>query len=109
MTFTNANTLTTIDRSQGFEVTWSGGNPNSFVYISGDVTVKGGNSVGFICSENVAAGKFKVPAYITSALPSGAGGVVLQNIFWIPLNASGLDAGSVGGSISAPSVSVTFK
>src|SRR5262249_1536325 len=55
ISMTNANALSTIDRSQGFEVDWTGGQAGSFVYFSGE-SGTGQNAIGFICTENVSAG-----------------------------------------------------
>lgn len=108
ISMTNANALTTIDRSLGFEVDWTGGNPGSLVYISGDVGT-GQNAIGFTCTENVAAGKLQVPAFLLSVLPAGKGSIGLQNSWFVPVTATGLDFGSVGADISVPTVTATFN
>lgn len=106
--WTNSAAVTTIDRSQGVDVTWTGGNPGSVVYISGGVTYNR-TIISFTCTENAAAGHFKVPAFITSSLPAGSGSIGLQNQFMIPVNASGLDVASVTGSIATASVKATYQ
>jgi hypothetical protein len=46
------------------------------------------------------SGQFTIPAYILSALPAGRGSLQVADIFFVPLNASGLDYGSAGADIS---------
>ncbi len=75
MTWTNRSAAATIDRSQDFTATWTGGNPGSFVYLSGATTTVAttanpGGIVGFGCWAPVGDGKFTVPSYILSALPA---------------------------------------
>jgi hypothetical protein len=104
MNWTNQSAAGTIDRSQGLTVTWTGGNPGSYVSISG--TAGAGNSggagpaVGFTCLAPAGDGRFTVPSYILLSLPTGAGGVEVQNILYSSLSASGLDIGLALGSIS---------
>ena len=103
----NAAALTTIDRSQGFEVDWTGGNANSFVYVSGVVGAK--DAIGFTCTENISAGKLKVPAFILSVLPAGKGSLNIQNNWSVPITATGLDSGFVGADITVPTIVATFN
>ena len=104
MTWTNRNAAAMIDRSQGLTVTWSGGNPGTYISISGTAvtgnTGGAGPSAGFTCLAPVEDGQFTVPSYILLGLPAGPGGVVVQNIIYSPLSASGLDIGLALGTIS---------
>ena len=64
-----------LDRTQGVTVKWSGGDPSSFVNITGNSINVNGNVTligGFACSEHVSAGQFTVPAFVTLALPASA-------------------------------------
>ena len=113
LSWTNPNVATTVDRSQGFTVTWTGGNPGSYVVVSGTSTTArmGANSpvtAGFTCIGNVGDGQLTVPAHILSAIPPGTGGVLVQNDFYLPFQASGLDIGVAQGEIGI-SRSATFK
>lgn len=107
MSWTNQSAAENIDRSQGLLVTWTGGNPGTFVVITG---TSGANSIvgGFTCLAPVAAGRFTVPAYILLAMPSGPGAVDLQNYTYSTLSASGIDTGLALGDIAA-SVTSTFR
>jgi hypothetical protein len=66
-------TLTSVVRSQGVTVTWSGGAPNTAVVISGNSAAVLNNvniSRSFFCLAPVAAQKFTVPASVLLSLPS---------------------------------------
>jgi hypothetical protein len=113
LSWTNPNVAANIDRSQGFTVTWTGGNPGSYVVVTGTSTSArtGGNPsvfAGFTCIGNVGDGQLTVPSYILSALPPGTGGVAIQNGINVPLSASGIDIGIAGGGIGS-NASATFK
>ena len=65
--------LTSVVRSQGVTVTWSGGAPNTAVVIAGNSAAVLGNvniSRSFFCLAPVAAQKFSVPASILLSLPA---------------------------------------
>lgn len=65
---------TTIVRSQGQTVTWSGGDPNSYVTITGStVSTAPVLITTFSCTERVSAGSFTVPGYVLLALLPNAG------------------------------------
>jgi hypothetical protein len=104
MTWTNQSAAATIDKLQGLTVTWTGGNPGTFVSISGSASTANsggsGPAAGFNCLAPVGDGRFTVPSYILLGLPSGPGGVVVQNIIYSSLSASGLDIGLALGTIS---------
>lgn len=113
MSWTNRSAAATIDRTKDFTATWTGGNPGSFVLVSGSIVsvanaANPGGLVAFDCWAPVADGQFTVPAYILSALPAGAGAMQLQNGVSAPLSASGIDIGIASGAI-AISASATFK
>jgi uncharacterized protein (TIGR03437 family) len=111
LTVTSPSGALTIDRSQGLTVAWNGGNPGTFVIITGASTVVSGTtmtSVGFTCEISVDLGSFTVPAYILSALPAGTGGITVQNGVYAPLAASGLDISFVSGNVGY-SLNATYK
>ncbi len=111
--WTNRTAAASIDRTQGFTATWTGGNPNSWVLITGSIATPASptNTAGevvFVCWAPVAGGTFTVPPYILSALPAGKGSTQLQNDTYLPLAASGIDIGLVVGEIGIASAT-TFK
>jgi uncharacterized protein (TIGR03437 family) len=71
-----------IPRNQPLTVTWSGGDPNGFVDITGIASTYTGASepssatpgVIFECIAQTSAGSFTVPAVVLAALPSTTGG-----------------------------------
>lgn len=104
LTWTNPSVVTNIDKSQGVTVNWSGGNPGSYIYISGGGG-KGSSATVFECLAYADDGKFTIPPYVLLAVPTGTGSVAVQNIIYAPLKADGLDvataAAYVGYSYSA--------
>jgi hypothetical protein len=107
LTWTNQAEAAMVDRSQGLTVTWTGGNPGSYVVIGGTA---GANSIvaGFTCLAPVDAGRFTVPSYILLAIPSGSGATELQNYAYSSLSATGIDAGLALGDISI-AVTSTYR
>jgi hypothetical protein len=104
--WTNKNAITTVNRSQGVTVTWSGGDPNGTVQIYGySVSDASENAVAgfFNCIERNSAGRFTVPASVLLALPATpSGGISLG----APL--AGLSIGGVSNPVSftAPGLDV---
>jgi uncharacterized protein (TIGR03437 family) len=91
LTWTNAAEAANIDKSKGLLVKWTGGNPGSFVIISGSVPTAQGTFVRYQCEVSADAGQFQVPSYILSALPDGPGPTDVQNHLLVPFGARGLD------------------
>jgi uncharacterized protein (TIGR03437 family) len=108
LTWTNQNAAATIDRAQGLTVTWSGGNPGTYVIITGGTVVSPQVIGSYKCLAPVDAGQFTVPSYILSALPAGSGSTLLQNNIYASLPATGLDIAVALGSVSF-SVASTYK
>jgi uncharacterized protein (TIGR03437 family) len=103
--WTNPEVAASILKGQGLTVTWTGGNPGTFVNIYGSAALPQstpGNIVtgAFSCLAPAEAGRFTVPSYILSALPDANGGLGMQNLLNLPLSASGLDAGVAAGAIA---------
>jgi hypothetical protein len=72
LVWTNMNSITTVTRSQGVTVTWTGGDPNSYVQIGGSAFSGADNSAvggAFYCTAPVNAGTFTVPASVLLSLP----------------------------------------
>ncbi|MGB6943170.1 MAG: hypothetical protein WBE37_12285 [Bryobacteraceae bacterium] len=105
LSWTNPEVATTIDRSQNLKVTWTGGNPDSYVYVTGVSTSKATSTtpsvtLGFTCLVKASDGQVTVPSYILSALPPGSGGTAIQNDIYAQFSASGLDITSADGEVS---------
>jgi hypothetical protein len=99
--WTNQSAAVTVDRTQGLLVTWTGGNPGTFVDIGGTSTSTASGAIaGFGCRAAAEAGQFTVPSYILLGLPAGNGGVNLQGDVFSTFSARGLDTSNVGGTIS---------
>jgi uncharacterized protein (TIGR03437 family) len=72
---------TCVNRSQGVTVTWTGGDPNGFVYVSGNSILAQGNGAMFTCTAPASAGTFTVPSMVTMSLPaSSSGGLTLMGV-----------------------------
>jgi hypothetical protein len=94
LTWTNQSVAATIDRTKGLLVTWTGGNPGTYVFVTGTSTSTGLQLLGgYTCLVPIEDGQFTVPSYILSGLPAGTGGAVLQNYVYGSLSASGIDIG----------------
>jgi len=101
-TWTNMAAITSVTRSQGVTVTWTGGDTPGYVGVSGTSTApanaNGANGVvaaGFFCYAPVSAGQLAVPPYILLGMPAGTGSLTVE-IVTLPVtfNATGLDYGS---------------
>lgn len=99
LTWTNMGAIATVTRSQGVTVTWSGGDPNSYVQITGSsvssATANGANGIvaaGFFCYAPIGAGTFTAPPYVLLGLPPGTGSLNVEDVIMpAPFSASGLD------------------
>jgi uncharacterized protein (TIGR03437 family) len=95
LNWTNMDAIDTVTRANGVNVTWSGGDPNGYVYILG-ISSAGNNASVFVCTERANALQFTVPAYVLSALPATTGqgvGILSVNNNTQPVTfpAAGLD------------------
>jgi uncharacterized protein (TIGR03437 family) len=113
LTWTNKDVAATVDRSKDLTITWTGGNPGSYVFITGTSAAAATSSLlgivgGFTCLTYADAGHFTVPSYILSSLPAGNGGTEVQNDVYAPLPASGLDM-AFGLGVVSSSVAGTYK
>jgi uncharacterized protein (TIGR03437 family) len=78
LTWTNMSSIVTagaVTRANGQSVTWSGGIPNSFVYITGESFFYGATAnseyfTTFTCVQPVSAGQFTIPAAVLESLPA---------------------------------------
>ena len=69
MTWSNRDTITTIPRTSGLNVTWTGGAADSWVGILGASATQDQIGAAFLCTANASAGQFTVPTEVLSALP----------------------------------------
>jgi uncharacterized protein (TIGR03437 family) len=98
--WTNQSANATISRSSGVTITWSGGEPGTFVIVSGSSS-SGGVSGSFTCLAPVSPTQFDVPGYVTAALPAGSGNLDLANYTnYGPFTATGLDTGYALGFVN---------
>jgi uncharacterized protein (TIGR03437 family) len=116
LNWTNMDSVETVNRAAGQEVTWTGGDPGGYVYMFG-LSSSGRSSNAavslFYCTERTSAGRFTIPSYVLSTLPATTG----QNIGLLSVNsvvnpvtftASGLDSGVITAT-SGSSKTVTFR
>jgi uncharacterized protein (TIGR03437 family) len=100
LVWTNAASITSVIRQQGVTVTWTGGDPNGFVYVTGY------SGAMFTCTASASAGTFTVPPLVTNALPeSASGALALVGVSApVPFTATGLDIGlaTASSGISQP-------
>jgi hypothetical protein len=103
LAWTNQAAATTVTRSAGLSVNWTGGPAaaaSSYVTITG-VSTGSGVTGSFTCLAPTSAGQFTVPAYVLGALPAGSGSVTVGNqTSYSTFNATGLDLGLATGLVS---------
>jgi hypothetical protein len=112
VTWSNQASISTVTRSAGQQVTWTGGDPNSFVYIIGSSFAQNVAAT-FYCIERAPAGQFTVPSWVLSNLPASSGdvpGILMVGGATNPtrFSATGLDAGYITAS-SMSQQSVTYR
>lgn len=107
---TSAAANATVTRSQGETFTWTGGPPNSFVFIAGFSPVALAQQyTTFYCFAQASAGHFTVPPSILLGMLPGAGGTEVANYeFLQSFTASGIDLGATGASWTL-AIPTTFK
>jgi hypothetical protein len=95
--WTNQDSIGTINRSQGVQLTWTGGDADGVVAIRGTAFAAAGSqtpSASFLCSVPASAGQFTIPPTTLQALPFGAGTLTLENQSSPQgITATGLDIG----------------
>ena len=80
--WTNQGSIATVHRSQGVTLEWTGGDPNTYVVISGSSSLKSsGIGTWFTCTAPVSAGKFTIPPSMLFALPVTATALPLPTGF----------------------------
>jgi uncharacterized protein (TIGR03437 family) len=106
LVWTNMSSTTSISRSQGVTINWTGGASGTYVYIYGSSSNTSGSttlSVSFECYAPVSANQFTVPSYVLLALPpsgagTGNGSLGVSNGASSQFAASGLSTGYASAS-----------
>jgi len=102
--WTNQSSIGAINRSQGVQLTWTGGDADGVVAIRGSSFAAPGAqtpSASFMCSVPASAGQFTVPGSVLQTLPAGAGTLTVENQSSPQaMSATGLDIGyAFGGAV----------
>jgi uncharacterized protein (TIGR03437 family) len=96
-----------IDRSSPLRITWSGGDSNSYVRISGSA-----RGVRFVCAAPTSPGQFTVPSSILLGLPADPGGSISVATIAFPVSLGavpGFGATVYSDSFATTAVPVPFK
>jgi uncharacterized protein (TIGR03437 family) len=97
LSWTNQAAGATVTRSQGVQVTWTGGAPGTLVFISG-ASSSGSANGSFVCYAPQSALQFTVPSYVLDTLPAGHGSLSVENITqYKTFTAPGIDFGTAFG------------
>jgi uncharacterized protein (TIGR03437 family) len=109
--WSNQSGFSTVDRSSGAYITWSGGDPAGYVTIAGTSTAYGASqtvTASFTCTARVSDGNFNVPPIVLLSLPASAAApgsstvlpgtlaVTSVSTYTATFAAKGIDAGDVG-------------
>lgn len=71
LTWTNESATATIRRANGQEFTWTGGDGEGWVTITGAAgSLEDGRTASFVCAERASVGRLMVPASILTQLPA---------------------------------------
>ena len=73
VSWTNQDQITTVDRTAGFTVTWSGGAGQTMAVVGGNVDLPNNASGVFVCMAAPGASSLTVPPLVLSNLPPGRG------------------------------------
>lgn len=108
LNWTNENSIGTITRSNGVQVTWSGADPSGTVQITG-YSVGGSSSssaagAGFTCTAPGSANQFTVPSMVLEFLPASAN--FSSSILAIPTGALGISSSGTPVSFSASGLDI---
>lgn len=111
LVWTNMGSLATVIRSQGVTINWTGGDPNSYVNISGlSIGSVNGSDTSFVvgsftCQAPTAPGTFTVPPAVMESLPPSFLGLTTSNLSVSNVStpatftATGIDIGYVASSV----------
>lgn len=104
-TWTNRGTISTVSRSQNLEITWTGGDPTSYVVVTGSTTNMTNAVSSFSCLERASVGRLTVPRDVLAAMlpsppspgaPIPTGQLIIFNYKMpVKFTASGIDNGNI--------------
>jgi uncharacterized protein (TIGR03437 family) len=95
ISWTNADAIQSVDRSAGVQVTWSGGDPNGTVQISGAFGT-------FICTARTSDQRFTVPPLVLLSVPASGGtpeSFILSSTSSTAFSAPGINSGSIDSTV----------
>ena len=102
-----------ITRSNGLTVSWTGGSANAIVQITvyGATDSTGLTGAQVVCEVPSTAGTFTIPGYVLSALPAGNFGALNFSPFApeVPITATGLIFGEIQTSLPGAGFGVTLN
>ncbi len=105
--WSNIDSISTISRTAGVDVNWTGGDPNTFVEITG-VSIQLSPAQGgiFICTAPVSAHTFHVPSAVLLAMPASG----VTTVGGVSISASALSVGNYANftSFTAPGVDLAY-
>lgn len=97
LTWTNQANITTVDRSASLDVTWTGGDPNGTIQITGDLAT-------FICNAKSSDQHFTIPAFVLLSLPpssaTSADTLRLSAVSTSTFAASGISSGTINSIVT---------
>jgi uncharacterized protein (TIGR03437 family) len=91
----NAGAIKSVDRAAGVEVTWSGGDPNGTVYITGAFGA-------FVCAASTSDQQFTVPPIVLLSVPpsgTSAEPLTLSATSSTAFSATGISSGSIDSTV----------
>jgi len=98
--WTNDSAAATIDRTRGFQFTWSGGTPARTSWSVGSATSSSGVLGSFQCLALADAHQFTVPFLCLTQHPCGGGGAMVQNSVQSSLTANRVGIGLAIAAVS---------
>jgi hypothetical protein len=121
LTWTNASSISTVNRANGQLITWTGGDPAGTTEIAGfSATTSGSSTVaaGFECTAPTSAGQFTIPSVVLLSLPPTPAGGITAGSFGLlevgaaaapkSFTATGLDLGYIT-AVTTAAQTVTFQ
>jgi hypothetical protein len=97
LTWTNEGDISTVNRSAGLELTWTGGEPD------GTVEITGGGPL-FICIARISDQHFTIPAFVLLSVAATSG--TSTDTIWLgatsttPFLATGIFGGSISSNVT---------
>jgi uncharacterized protein (TIGR03437 family) len=112
-TWTNQSSATSINRANGFTLTWTGGDPRGIVQLAGsviDTSVSPILTSAFGCYASAAAGSLTIPAPVLLSLPASENGNLSLTYTGSPVSfsATGIDGGYANHGVGV-TLTVTFR